>query len=159
MMRGSEPAFAWRESGKPFRKNPPSVHPTEIRTSISPSSSVELNTTSALANCATETFCNSPMASLVLTYSSQLTSDRQYLASSMSEPNPRVAAILVNSLLYGATIEHSRKNYTKVGITELTHMKRGEVRWIRCVENILSRPRLFYAVLGVHVVPEASGGA
>nr|CAD7262923.1 unnamed protein product [Timema shepardi] len=34
---------------------PPSpVHPTEIRTSISPSSAVELNTTSALANYATE---------------------------------------------------------------------------------------------------------
>nr|CAD7408672.1 unnamed protein product [Timema poppensis] len=35
-IRGSEPAFA-----------PPPVHPTEIRTSISPSSAVELNTTSA----------------------------------------------------------------------------------------------------------------
>nr|CAD7265191.1 unnamed protein product [Timema shepardi] len=32
----------------------PPVHPTEIRTSISPSSAVELNTTSALANYATE---------------------------------------------------------------------------------------------------------
>nr|CAD7586939.1 unnamed protein product [Timema genevievae] len=53
-LRGSEPAFAWRESGKTFRKNHPSVHPTEIRTSISPSSAVELNTTGALANYATE---------------------------------------------------------------------------------------------------------
>nr|CAD7442576.1 unnamed protein product [Timema bartmani] len=52
--RGREPAFAWMESGKPFRKNHPPVHPTEIRTSISPSSAVELNTTSALANYATE---------------------------------------------------------------------------------------------------------
>nr|CAD7460533.1 unnamed protein product [Timema tahoe] len=50
----SEPAFAWRESGKPFMKNHPPVHPTYIRTSISPSSAVELNTTSALANYATE---------------------------------------------------------------------------------------------------------
>nr|CAD7266902.1 unnamed protein product [Timema shepardi] len=33
------------------------VHPTRIRTSISPSSAVELNTTSALANYATETHC------------------------------------------------------------------------------------------------------
>nr|CAD7585981.1 unnamed protein product [Timema genevievae] len=32
----------------------PQVHPTEIRTSISPSSAVELNTTSALSNYATE---------------------------------------------------------------------------------------------------------
>nr|CAD7256315.1 unnamed protein product [Timema shepardi] len=47
---GSEPAFAWRESGKPFREN----HPTEIRTLISPSSAVELNTTSALGNYTTE---------------------------------------------------------------------------------------------------------
>nr|CAD7264395.1 unnamed protein product [Timema shepardi] len=35
-------------------ENPPPVHPTEIRTSISPSSAVGLNTTSALANYATE---------------------------------------------------------------------------------------------------------
>nr|CAD7575365.1 unnamed protein product [Timema californicum] len=51
---GSELAFAWRESGKPFRKKPPPVHPTEIQTSISSSSAVELNMTSALANYATE---------------------------------------------------------------------------------------------------------
>nr|CAD7596418.1 unnamed protein product [Timema genevievae] len=37
-----------------FRKNHPPVHPTEILTSISPSSAVELNTTGALANYATE---------------------------------------------------------------------------------------------------------
>nr|CAD7423533.1 unnamed protein product [Timema monikensis] len=35
-------------------EKPPPVHPTEIRTLISPSSAVELNTTSALANYATE---------------------------------------------------------------------------------------------------------
>nr|CAD7439999.1 unnamed protein product [Timema bartmani] len=40
--RGSDPAFAWSESGKSLP-----VHPTEIRTSISPSSAVELSTTSA----------------------------------------------------------------------------------------------------------------
>nr|CAD7258206.1 unnamed protein product [Timema shepardi] len=51
---GSEPAFAWRENGKPFEEKPASVHPTEIRTSISPSSAVELNTTSVLANYASE---------------------------------------------------------------------------------------------------------
>nr|CAD7601136.1 unnamed protein product [Timema genevievae] len=37
-----------------FTEKPPPVHPTEIRTSISPSSAVELNTTGALANYATE---------------------------------------------------------------------------------------------------------
>nr|CAD7587563.1 unnamed protein product [Timema genevievae] len=36
------------------KEKPPPVHPTEIRTSISPSSAAELNTTSALANYATE---------------------------------------------------------------------------------------------------------
>nr|CAD7197696.1 unnamed protein product [Timema douglasi] len=39
---------------KPIKVKPPPVHPTEIRTSISPSSAVELNMTSALANYATE---------------------------------------------------------------------------------------------------------
>nr|CAD7574461.1 unnamed protein product [Timema californicum] len=51
---GSEPAFEWRESGKPFRKNHPRFTRPSIRTSISPSSAIELNTTSALANYATE---------------------------------------------------------------------------------------------------------
>nr|CAD7197987.1 unnamed protein product [Timema douglasi] len=37
-----------------MQEKPPPVHPTEIRTSIFPSSAVELNTTSALANYATE---------------------------------------------------------------------------------------------------------
>ncbi|CAG2057670.1 unnamed protein product, partial [Timema podura] len=36
------------------QEKPPPVHPTEIRTSISPSSAVELNTTRALANYAIE---------------------------------------------------------------------------------------------------------
>nr|CAD7200964.1 unnamed protein product [Timema douglasi] len=39
---------------KTIEEKPPLVHPIEIRTSISPSSAVELNTTSALANYATE---------------------------------------------------------------------------------------------------------
>ncbi|CAG2057743.1 unnamed protein product [Timema podura] len=38
----------------PHHKKPSPVHPTEIGTSISPSSAVELNTTGALANYATE---------------------------------------------------------------------------------------------------------
>nr|CAD7406675.1 unnamed protein product [Timema cristinae] len=37
-----------------FKEKPPPIHPTEIRTSISPPSAVEINTTSALANYATE---------------------------------------------------------------------------------------------------------
>nr|CAD7571224.1 unnamed protein product [Timema californicum] len=43
----------WRQFGFGIEKPPP-VHPTEIRTSIYPSSADELNTTSALANYATE---------------------------------------------------------------------------------------------------------
>nr|CAD7257183.1 unnamed protein product [Timema shepardi] len=59
-LRRSEPTFTCRESGKPFRNNHPPVHPSEIRTSISPSSAVELNTTSALANYATESGKTAP---------------------------------------------------------------------------------------------------
>nr|CAD7429061.1 unnamed protein product [Timema monikensis] len=40
-----------------LKEKPPPVHPTEIRTSISPSSAVELNTSSALANYTTEAGC------------------------------------------------------------------------------------------------------
>nr|CAD7428766.1 unnamed protein product [Timema monikensis] len=42
------------ESGKPFRKNHPQFTRPRFRTSISPSSAVELNTTSVFANYATE---------------------------------------------------------------------------------------------------------
>nr|CAD7430293.1 unnamed protein product [Timema monikensis] len=42
------------QSGMKGDEKPPPVRPTEIRASISPSSAVELNTTSALANYATE---------------------------------------------------------------------------------------------------------
>nr|CAD7440966.1 unnamed protein product [Timema bartmani] len=44
----------FRDPSVLVNEKPPPVHPTEIRTSISPSSAVELNTTSALANYATE---------------------------------------------------------------------------------------------------------
>nr|CAD7441452.1 unnamed protein product [Timema bartmani] len=44
----------WRENGKPFWKNPSQYTRPKFDTSISPSSAVELNTTSALANYATE---------------------------------------------------------------------------------------------------------
>nr|CAD7568006.1 unnamed protein product [Timema californicum] len=44
----------WIQSTVSRNEKPPPVHPTEIRTSISPSSAFELNTTSAFANYATE---------------------------------------------------------------------------------------------------------
>nr|CAD7197251.1 unnamed protein product [Timema douglasi] len=47
-------SLAQHETSYVTEEKPPPVHPTEIRTSISPSSAVELNTTSALANYATE---------------------------------------------------------------------------------------------------------
>nr|CAD7404421.1 unnamed protein product [Timema cristinae] len=46
----THPNIKW----KTIKEKPPPVHPTEIRTSSSPSSAVELNTTSALANYTTE---------------------------------------------------------------------------------------------------------
>nr|CAD7575712.1 unnamed protein product [Timema californicum] len=59
---------------KPFeavkrKEKPPLVHPTEIRTSIFPSSAVEqLNTTSALATYATEAVRGCTVAYLLLCY-------------------------------------------------------------------------------------------
>ncbi|CAG2067575.1 unnamed protein product, partial [Timema podura] len=41
---GSEPTFVWRRSENDLGKKKPLVHPTEIRTLISPSSGVWLNT-------------------------------------------------------------------------------------------------------------------
>nr|CAD7256934.1 unnamed protein product [Timema shepardi] len=71
----------WIPDARDIGEKPPPVHLTEIRTLISPSSAVELNTTSALANYATEagfiTLMSSSMVSLVLTDSLQLTSDSQ----------------------------------------------------------------------------------
>nr|CAD7569016.1 unnamed protein product [Timema californicum] len=49
-----EPVQEEEESLFKAKEKPPPVYPTEIRTSISPSSAVELNTTSVLANYATE---------------------------------------------------------------------------------------------------------
>nr|CAD7445003.1 unnamed protein product [Timema bartmani] len=46
-----------------YKEKPPPVHPTEIRTSISPSLAVGLNTTSALANYATEAVASCDAAS------------------------------------------------------------------------------------------------
>nr|CAD7571396.1 unnamed protein product [Timema californicum] len=52
-------------------EKPPPVHSTEIRTSISPSSAVELNTTSALANYTTEAdfYMSTPIRTLDVGYS------------------------------------------------------------------------------------------
>ncbi|CAG2055202.1 unnamed protein product [Timema podura] len=49
-------------------EKPPPVHPTEIRTLISPSSVVELNTTSALANYATEAGFSTDCKSIAAAY-------------------------------------------------------------------------------------------
>nr|CAD7256564.1 unnamed protein product [Timema shepardi] len=59
--RGSEPAFAWRESVKPFRKNHPQfTRPRFVPRGDGESSAVELYTTSALANYATEAGISDP---------------------------------------------------------------------------------------------------
>nr|CAD7195496.1 unnamed protein product [Timema douglasi] len=55
MKRNNQGACTAEESNEvAWERFPSKLHPTEIRTSISPSSAVELNTTSVLANCATE---------------------------------------------------------------------------------------------------------
>nr|CAD7600961.1 unnamed protein product [Timema genevievae] len=51
------PVLTTLQDMKISEEKPPPVHPTEIRTLISPSSAVEFNTTSTLANYATEAVC------------------------------------------------------------------------------------------------------
>nr|CAD7264545.1 unnamed protein product [Timema shepardi] len=49
-----EEGVDWQSTKVLMEEKPPPVHPTKIRTSISPSSAIELNTTSAFANYVTE---------------------------------------------------------------------------------------------------------
>nr|CAD7579605.1 unnamed protein product [Timema californicum] len=60
-----EPVFVFSVN-KEDNDRKKTVHPTETRTSISPSSAVELNTTSALANYATEAGLTPPLTTLKL---------------------------------------------------------------------------------------------
>nr|CAD7573590.1 unnamed protein product [Timema californicum] len=73
-------------------EKPPPVHPTEIRTSISPSSAVELNTTSALANYATEAgfgpYAFDRLASEHHCLRIKLLGDCYYCVSGLPEPRP-----------------------------------------------------------------------
>ncbi|CAG2053364.1 unnamed protein product [Timema podura] len=61
------------------QEKPPPVHPTEIRTSISPSSAVELNTTGALANYAIEAAEEIKTLTGLLTLAAWLEAARQQL--------------------------------------------------------------------------------
>nr|CAD7430116.1 unnamed protein product [Timema monikensis] len=61
VIRNRESVYLLLDQGKP-----PPVHQTEIRTSISPSSAVKLNTTSMLANYATEIVQESPFLTMDL---------------------------------------------------------------------------------------------
>nr|CAD7397019.1 unnamed protein product [Timema cristinae] len=54
ILYGHKPRLKKRIINISMEEKPPPVHPTEIRTSISPSSAVRLNTTHTLANYATE---------------------------------------------------------------------------------------------------------
>nr|CAD7576779.1 unnamed protein product [Timema californicum] len=101
--RGSEPAFAWKESGKPFREKN-LVHPTEIRTSISPSSAVELNTTSALASYATEAALRYKLTHMIKPYTNPVR---------ISTKNTRLSS-LVESLSF-LFLQHGVELVGKVG--------------------------------------------
>nr|CAD7460535.1 unnamed protein product [Timema tahoe] len=52
--RSSPKVTGFMSASGHLEEKSPQVHPTEIRTLISPSSAVKLNTTSAIANYATE---------------------------------------------------------------------------------------------------------
>nr|CAD7429758.1 unnamed protein product [Timema monikensis] len=84
------------------------IHPTETQTLISPSSVVELNTTSAIANYATEAGYKTyscPVVSLVMTDSSQLTSDSQHELGRLNieEVNPHLRGGRVENHLGNTT--------------------------------------------------------
>nr|CAD7567979.1 unnamed protein product [Timema californicum] len=105
--RGSDPAFAWSEDGKPFRENHASSPDRDFNLDLPALGSLAQHEASALANYATKTgffhmprstwgstvilhlqrkLCySSPMASFVLTDSSQLTSDSQHLGLAYNE--------------------------------------------------------------------------
>nr|CAD7575541.1 unnamed protein product [Timema californicum] len=74
------------------------VHPTEIRTSISPSSAVELNTTSALANYATE-------AGHIIKRSTKSRSDYETLTRFLTKMKIICVAFLAIQLAIGASSE------------------------------------------------------
>nr|CAD7576374.1 unnamed protein product [Timema californicum] len=57
---GSEPAFAWRESGKPFRKNHPQLTRPRFDSRSTRPQQLSFNTTSALVNYATEKSAQTP---------------------------------------------------------------------------------------------------
>nr|CAD7441947.1 unnamed protein product [Timema bartmani] len=206
---GSEPAFVWRESG----------NPTEIRTLIFPSSAVELNTTSALANYANEAglswyrvnrvsatyldtdltmrlgllssqlrdltkrelpcrslschnelcevngtsnlefnedslngMSNSPMASLVLTDSSQLTSDSQQLGSvgvvgKEGMVDQGAQALEIQTLFFGKYLYHQVVIYSLLGEELMRGLRRDSTKAHRSGRGTegfsLSQPTLF----------------
>nr|CAD7400647.1 unnamed protein product [Timema poppensis] len=83
--RISELDFDVFRNTRRLQEKPPPVHPTEIRTSIFPSSAVELNTTSALANYATEAVGGRNTSYPVLTVLPVVRFDRNLLTDIPSE--------------------------------------------------------------------------
>nr|CAD7196810.1 unnamed protein product [Timema douglasi] len=98
----------------PLFEKPPPVHPTEIRTSISPFSAVELNTTSALANYATEAVSQKlPFEIMAFTFDAE------------SYVTPIGWGVGVKSNVYlvlHGEREHQKKNFglPEFGLTSLT---------------------------------------
>nr|CAD7568915.1 unnamed protein product [Timema californicum] len=61
----------------------------------------------------------------------------------------RVVSFLMDGLLYGAKlIEHSRRDYTRVGITEFKHTERGECAVLEALEASV----VFWQGLGVSIL-------
>nr|CAD7452090.1 unnamed protein product [Timema tahoe] len=113
------------------------VHPTEIRTSISPSSAVELNTTSALANYATE-------------------AGRHYILQHLGERQRNVPQLIVNNtpvhLEMGIRSEELVHNNLTSGLLQalLLSLKAVNQKSTRAlVRKLESSTRLLEAVLSV----------
>nr|CAD7197250.1 unnamed protein product [Timema douglasi] len=89
-------------------EKPPPVHPTEIRTSISPSSVVELNTTSALANYATEAVILLPKGSTLHNKKPRLCFLKTAREALMTFPN--VWGVATHSFLLAHKFKYARLN-------------------------------------------------
>ncbi|CAG2057748.1 unnamed protein product [Timema podura] len=101
-------------AGKMFRhgEKPPPVHPTEIRTSISPSSAVELNTTSVLANYATEADVPLPPARILLRWGTWIEACNHYCENFDSfDSNEAISIKVAQELLSDPEIAEDMRDF------------------------------------------------
>nr|CAD7409798.1 unnamed protein product [Timema poppensis] len=117
-------------------KTPP-VHPTEIRTSISPSLAVELNTTSELANYATEAGINTTAHSHTVSVPRLLRTVTQLVCPDYCTQSHSVPRLLHSHTVSGIRLQHSHT----VSVHRLQHSHTVSVPRL-LHSNTVSVPRL-----------------